>query len=117
MSSGVFSDNIYVADNGVAFTIRTQVETAAAWNPNGTGAPVAGNPSAQVSKGKRSIGVNARMARFKWSGTPPAAYKQDGIIALPILTQAAYTALVKNTNYAYLGGTLNLVGKTPEFIR
>lgn len=117
MSSGDFIDSIYENDLGNPFSIRVQLETITTWNPAGTGTLTAGNPSAQVSGGGRSIGVNARLARFTWSGAPPTGYSANGVITVPILTKDAYDALVKNTNYAYQGGTLNLVGKTPETIR
>lgn len=117
MSAGAYIDSIYENDLGNGFAIRVQPETVTVWNPAGAAALVPGNPSAQVSSGGRSIGVNARLARFSWVGVAPTGYSQDGVITVPILTKAAYDALVKNTPYPYLGGQLNLVGKTAETIR
>lgn len=117
MSAGAFQDGIYVTDAGTAVNIRVQPETITPFNANGTGTIAAGMPSAQASQSKRALGINARTARFKWSGTPPTGYLANSTISLPILTKAAFDALVKNTAYAYLGGTLNLVGKTNESIK
>jgi len=117
MSGGPFLDAIYETNAGNPYAIRVQPETITAWNTNGTGPVPAGQPSAQVSKGRRSIGVNARLARFEWTGAVPDGYDPNGIITLPILTQDDWEALVKNQNYAYLGSTMQLVGKTAEAIR
>ena len=117
MSAGAFNDGIYVTNGGLVTTARIQPETITTWNPAGVGPVLPGQPSAQVSRSQRSIGINARKARFKWNGAPPAGYLANSVITLPILTKAAFDALVKATAYAYLGGTLNLVGKTDEKIR
>jgi len=117
MSSGNFTDAKYVDEFSVVHPIRIQPETITAWNPNGAGTIVPGTPSAQVSQSHRALGVNARLCRFKWVGTPPAGYATNAIITLPILTKAAYDNLVKGVDYPYLGTGLNLVGKTPETIK
>jgi len=117
MSAGAFVDATYLSDLGTAFPIRVQPETIATWNAEGAGVIAAGMPSAQSSQSKRSLGVNARTATFRFTGTPPTGYLTSGTIKLPILTLEAWRALVRNTAYAYLGGTLNLVGKTAEVIK
>jgi len=70
-----------------------------------------------VSKGRRAIGINARIARFRWKNVVPDGYEPNGIITLPILTKTAFDALAKQTDYAYQGSPLNLVGKSGETIR
>jgi hypothetical protein len=117
MSAGRFIDATYLTDSGTPVSIRVQPETERPWNLAGTGAVSPGLPSAQVGKGRNEKGINARKARFKWFGAPPAGYSDAGIITLPIFTLGAFTALVKNTDYAYLGGVLRLSGKTGESIR
>jgi len=117
MSAGKFVDRNYSTTAGLLVPIRIQPETITEWNPQAAGPLLPGQPSAQVSKGRRSIGINARIARFRWSGAVPDGYDPAGIITLPILTQSSFVALVKNTAYAYNGGTLNLVGKSEEKIR
>ncbi len=116
MSAGAFTDTIYNDADGNAWNIRVQPETLAAWNPAGTGTPD-NDVSVKVGGSRRSYGVHARIARFKWQGAPPTGYLAGSIIRLPILTQTAYSALVKNTDYAYLGGNLRLVGKSQEVIK
>lgn len=120
MSAGSFTDKVYVTNAGFVTSVRVQPETITAWNPNGAGSIIPGSPSAHVSGGRNKIGINCRKARFRWVGTPPVAptgYLNNGIITLPMLTQSAYDALVKNVDYPYLGTGLNLVGKTDEKIR
>jgi hypothetical protein len=118
MSSGTYIDATYVTDLSKIVPIRVQPETVnATWNTNGLGTIEAGLPSAQVGRGRNTIGINARMARFSWFSGTPANYDESGIISLPILTKAKFDALVKATDYAYLGGVIRLVGKTSEKIR
>ena len=117
MSAGAFIDSVYETNGGDGYAIRIQPETITTWNPISAAVAVAGQPSAQVSKGRRTIGINARLARFRWTGAVPTGYQTDGIVTVPVLTQAAWEALVKATDYQYLGNTVRLVGKTPEAIR
>lgn len=120
MSAGKFVDQTYSTDGGLLCPIRVQPETVTAWNILPVGAVAPGTPSARATGGRNKAGINARIARFRWSGSPPAAptgYDPNGIITLPILTNAAFQTLVKNTSYAYLGAALNLVGKTSEKVR
>lgn len=117
MSAGTFVDAIYVTDAGDKVNIRVQPETInLTWNTAGTGT-VDTPGSANATGGRRRNGINARIARFKWKGEAPTGYLGSGIITLPILTKTKFDALVKNTDYAYLGGTINLVGRTNESIR
>lgn len=116
MSAGPFVDSFYEAsdDNGgETWNIRVQPETLAPWNPAATG-PALADVSVNVSGSRRRNGIHARMARFRWQGAPPTGYAANSIIQLPILLPASYSALTKGTDYAYLGGTLRLVGKSPE---
>jgi len=116
MSAGRFTFGVYLSDGAVAYPFQFQAETITTWNPAATGTPAANTPSAVVSRGRRSRGVNARVARFRWTGSVPDGYEPSGIIRLPIFTKTAWDALQKATDYAYLGSNLNLVGKTPESI-
>lgn len=117
MSAGKFIDSVYSTDSGTMVPIRIQPETVTAWNPVAAGPVQAGLPSAAIGKGRRELGINARLARFKWKGAVPDGYDPNGIITVPILTLTALNNLVKNTDYQYLGNTVNLVGKTKEAIR
>lgn len=117
MSTGKFVDSVYETDAGTDVSIRVQPETITAWNPASVGTPAAGLPSAAVSKGKRSLGINARTARFKWAAAPGGGYDPNGIITLPIFTKDAFDGLQKNVDYPYGTTGLNLVGKTAETIK
>ncbi len=116
MSAGRFTFGTYASDGGTIYPFQFQPETVQAWNPIPVGQPAANTPSAVVSRGKRSRGVNTRTARFRWQGSVPEGYETAGIIRLPIFTKTAWDALAKATDYAYLGSQLRLVGKTNETI-
>lgn len=126
MSAGAFLVTGYEASTGTIFPISIQPETLTLTlntiaNAAPTTAPAAGLPSAQVSKGRRTIGVNTRLVRFKITdANPPAGYKADGILTLPVLTQVAFAAYGKGQTGTYtLNGTayaVAFVGKTPETI-
>lgn len=125
MSAGPRTNTVYESGGGLFFPISIQPETltltlnsvvnAAPANPAG-----AGLPSATVSRGRRANGVNARLVRIKFTGTPPAGYKADSPIALPVLQAAAYAAYGKGQTGTYnLNGTdfaVEFVGKTPETV-
>ena len=125
MSAGPRENVSYEAGSGLFFPISIQPETqsltlngvanAAPANPVG-----AGLPSATVSRGRRANGVNARLVRIKFDGTPPPGYKEDSPIALPVLQASTYAAYGKSQTGTYtLNGTAyNVVyaGKTPETV-
>lgn len=125
MSAGATILSVYDSDGGNSFNIRVQPETltltlATVANAAGTGTPAAGLPSAKVSGGRRSIGVNARLIRVRFTGTLPPGYKMDGIIALPVLQQSVFNGYAKGQTGTYTLNTTNYdviaVGKTPETI-
>lgn len=111
---------------GVIHPIRIQPETlSVTLNSIANAAPttaIASNvPSAKVSGGRRSIGINARLVRIRiTAATPPPGYKVGSPIALPVLTQTAFAAYGKGQTGTYtLNGTsydIEFAGKTPETI-
>lgn len=125
MSAGQFENSIYQTNDGTLYPIRIQPETASLTlngvaNAAASG-PVTGNlPSAQISKGRRSHGVNARLIRFRFTGAVPPGYTPNGVITLPVLSSASYTAYGKTQvgTYTLLGVDYDIayVGKTPEKI-
>lgn len=124
MSSGAFTTSLYSSNlTGLVHPIRIQPETLAVTlggtaNAAATGTAVL--PSAQVSKGKRSIGINARTITIKFAaGTVPTNYKAESPITLPWLqNNAAFTAAVPGvTAVNYLATAAILVGKSPEVTR
>lgn len=127
MSAGAFITNaIYEADNDEFYRIRVQPETlaltiASTANASGAGPLVGGRPSAVVSKGRQSFGMNARLIRIRFTNTIPPGYLQNGIITLPVLTQASFLAYALGAVGTYsLNGTdydVEVVGRTPENAR
>lgn len=117
MSAGAFTRSKYEADDGTIYPIRVQPETIiAAANPAPAGAVAAGVPSARANGGRRVLGVNARAVYVTFTATPPAGYKPDSILKIPILTKTAYDAKSRGSTFAYLGGTVTVTGKKPEYI-
>lgn len=125
MSAGGFDPSIYESNLGLFFPISIQPETLTLTlngvaNAAGAGPVGAGLPSARVSAGRRSLGVNARLVRVRFNNTLPPGYKQDGLLTLPVLTPAVYNGLARGQTGTYtLNGTaydVVFVGVTPEKI-
>lgn len=125
MSAGSTIPSLYQSDNNDLWKIRIQPETLTlTLNTNAnaapTGAAPAGFPSAKVSGGRNSIGVNTRLIRIRFTGTLPPGYKMNGIIALPVLQTSVFALYDKDQTGTYtLNGTdydVIAVGKTPEKI-
>lgn len=126
MSAGPYIYRGYEANDGQIFPIRVQPETisleiAGVVNTAGALAGTPGLPSVNISKGRRSNGVNARLVRFKFAtGSVPPGYKANGVLTLPILKKATYDALSKGATgtYTLLGNAYSIeyVGKTPETV-
>jgi len=124
MSAGAFQTSLYQSNfTGSVHPIRIQPETLAMTLGGTANAPATGTavlPSAQVSKGKRSIGINARSITIKFAtGTAPATYKAESPITLPWLqNNAAFTGAVPGvTAVNYLSTPAILIGKSPEVTR
>lgn len=121
MSAGQFLDAFYETDNGEICAIRTQPETAALVLNAVTNTIPAGPStqlaSAQVGKGRRAIGVNARLVRIRFTGAVPDGYQAGGIITLPWFQPATYNALPNKATGTYLGVAVVMAGRTPETIR
>lgn len=116
MSSGAFDNSFYTSDSGAVYNIRVQPETLS-FSAQGTPATAAtAEPSAIANGSRRRIGVNARSVRLEWTATPPAGYKADSVVKVPILTLAAYTPIKKGDTVTYLGASARVLGKTPEYI-
>ena len=126
MSAGDFSSSIYESNTGDFYPIRIQPETLtltlnSVANAAGAGPLGTNIPSAKVSGGRTSFGVNARLVRVRFTSTIPDGYSGGkDTISLPVLTPAAFTAYDKGQTGTYtLGGTaydVAFVGKTPEAI-
>lgn len=117
MSAGPFNLAKYESDSGVIYNAKIQPETQAFSAQAGVVAgAVTGEPSAIMKGSRRGIGVNARNVRIRFTAAPPAGYDVGGIMTVPILTLAAYTAILKGAAVNYLGTAAIVVGKTPEYI-
>lgn len=126
MSAGPFTTNSIYEDNfGNFYPIKVQPETLGLTLNSKANVSAAGplpdnRPSVSVSNGRRANGVNARLVRFRFTGTLPPGYLMSGTISLPVLTPASYASYSKGTVGTY---TLNAVeypvatvGRTPETI-
>jgi hypothetical protein len=123
MSAGEFQRAVYETNEGNFANLRVQPETLAAVVDSVANAEAVGTvnqeASAQVSKGKRNIGINARTVTLKFTATPPDGYSGDPV-TIPALTPAFYTACNPNSNTAtgtYLGVAVRAVGRSPEKVR
>jgi len=124
MSAGVFQTALYSSNvTGSVHPIRVQPETLSLTIGGTANAQPSGTailPSAQVSKGKRSIGINARTVTIKFAdGNEPDGYKPDSPITVPwLINNDAFNSSIPGvTSVSYLGETAIFVGKTPEFTR
>jgi len=116
MSAGAFENSFYETDGGTVYAIRVQPETIiAGTNPAATG-PATGEGSASATGGRRRLGINARRVRVNWKTTAPTGYDVNGTLTIPILTPDAYTNLQKLDEFQYLGNTVVVLGKTPEYV-
>lgn len=119
MSSGSFEDSFYESNElGSVHPIRVQPETIAlTLGGQANVAPVgtaAIGPSAQVSRGKRSIGINARMVTVRLTATKDG-YLAGSTISVPWLDPATFAAITpKVTLGTYLAVACKVIGKSPE---
>ena len=122
MSSGAFVDSFYESNElNSVHPIRVQQETIdlelggednAA--PDGAAAIL---PSAQVSRGKRSIGINCRTVTIEFTATK-AGYLAGSKITLPWLSKATFAAIKpKVTVGTYQAVACKVTGKSPETVR
>lgn len=120
MSAGAFEITAYETDPGAIHPIRVQPETIAAsigatTNSAPTGAAT-GLGSASVSRGRRANGINARLVRLTFTGTPPTGYLANSTITIPALTPEFYDAAVRGATATYLGAGAVVSGRSPETI-
>lgn len=129
MSAGGFINSRYELSAGdeIRVRIRVQPETLSLTvgtiaNAAPAGALTPNYPSARVSGSRRSIGINPRMVRFKFTGEAPVTYKGgESTLSVPVLTPEFYELCVPGATgtYSVAGSTaaIEIVGTTPEFIK
>ena len=121
MSAGAFETGRYESsETGGIHAVRVQPETKALEIDGTDNAypadPVDAKPSAQVSKGKRSIGINCRTVSIKLTAAL-AGYKTGSVIVLPWFTESTFGGLSNGQTGTYLATACELVGKSPEKVR
>lgn len=125
MSAGATIPSIYETNQGNFYKCRIQPETLSlvintVTNVAGAGPVPAKTPSAKMTGGRREIGVNARLVRFKFTVAPPPGYKTDGILTLPILTPTVFNGIDRDQVGTYTLNTTDyaiiVVGVTTETI-
>lgn len=121
MSSGAFTRSRYETDQGNICRIRVQPETIAATvggtaNAAPTDPVTSGFPSAHARGSRSQIGITARRITVAFA-TPPAGYKADQLLSIPILTPDLYNAIDLDDAVTYLGASGVVVGKIAEAIK
>lgn len=123
MSAGNFIFSRYQSDTlpGEPIMIaRIQPETqdlvlGAASNEPG-GATVTLPLRVSLSRNRNSLGVLARTVTLRWVSDVPTGYAPSGVLVVPILSKALWDAVDPGvTTGTYLGGTVRVVGKNPEY--
>ena len=125
MSAGVFVDTKYLASYGAGTAvhpIRCQPETLEASADGTINAPPEGdltNPiSAQVSGGKKRLGLHARTITLESVGDAPEGYKEVSRTKIPCLTADFYTAAIApGAVITYLTTTWRKAGSSVEVVR
>jgi hypothetical protein len=71
-----------------------------------------------ISGSNNSLGVKPRTVTLRWITDVPAGYAPNGVLKVPIMTPALWDAIDPGiTTGTYLGGTVRVVGKSPERYR
>lgn len=121
MSEGSFLRTKYETDNGDVVSVRIQPETLTLTvdgtaNAAPTTAFSAGFPSAKVSGGRRTLGINCRKCNLVFNAAPEG-YKQDSVISVPVLKQAMEAKIVQGATGTYAGVAITVVSLTRETIK
>lgn len=125
MSAGNFITSRYQSDNlpGEPIMIaRIQPETQdivlGGANNEPAGATVTLPLRVNISGGRNSLGVKPRTVTLRWVDNIPDGYQASSRLVVPIMTKALWDAIDPLiTTGTYLGGTVIVVGKTPEFVK
>ena len=123
MSAGNFIFSRYLSDTlpGEPIMIaRIQPETqdlvlgGAANEPGG--ATVTLPLRVSLSRNRNSLGVLARTVTLRWVTDVPTGYAPNGVLVVPILSKTLWDSVDPGvTTGTYLGGTVRVVGKNPEY--
>jgi len=119
MSSGRFVIRGYECEQtGLTHPVRVQEETEALEIDSVANEPsvvtTLSLPSAAVSRGKRTLGINCRTVTIKFTATK-AGYKDGSPITLPWFQKGAtFAAIAKGQVGTYQGTAIEVIGKSPE---
>lgn len=68
-----------------------------------------------ISGNTNSLGVKPRTVTLRWVTNVPEGYAPNGVLRVPILSPELWDAVDPGiTTGTYLGGTVRVVGKSPE---
>lgn len=121
MSAGNFEVSRYTDDGGNIYPIRVQPETAALViggvtnDPNP--APVTTSMFARSRKNRNEYGVGARSISVRFTSTLPTGYAANQSLSIPILQAATWSGISPTDTGTYLGQDVEVISKSPEFIR
>jgi len=121
MSAGAFESSFYTSDDGTVHPIRIQPETRAltiAGQANSAPAGPADENAAmvRVSGGKRTLGLTPRKIRIRFTGDPPAGYKEGSTLSVVVLIPGHWQTYRKPLykTGTYLGAAIEVIGSSPE---
>lgn len=117
MSAGPYVAARYTTDKGNIARIQIQPETQAFSLQGATAAGEINQEASVIVNGtRRQTGVIARSVRVRFTAAAPDGYDPNGVLRIPILTQAAWAAIDKDDTGTYLGSAIVVLGKTPEYV-
>jgi hypothetical protein len=121
MSSGVFETGRYASnETGLTHGIRVQPETKAlligSVANDYSAVTTLTKPNAQVGRGKKSIGINARTVTIQLTAAL-SGYKVGSNIVLPWFVESTFSAIARDQTGTYLSTACKVVGKSPERVR
>lgn len=69
-----------------------------------------------ISGNRNALGVKPRTVSLRWVDNIPAGYSPNGVLVVPIMSEALWESVDPGiTTGTYLGGTVRVVGKSPEY--
>lgn len=124
MSEGSFITATYESDNGDFHNIRVQPETLTL-NIGGTAnaeaaGPVDSDLRAMVSRGRNSVGLNARLVRLEVEVSGTTDIEEGSILTLPWLDPGTFGDVTRPAGQAFTyrdGITGRVSGNSPEKFR
>jgi hypothetical protein len=120
MSAGAFSISKYELDGGQIAAVRVQPETLAATFAGDANVAPAGAVNLPGrfplnTGGRNKKPFAARYVTVRFTATVPTGYAANSTPRIPILTQALFNAIVRDTTVGvYLGAAVLVTGKVSE---